>query len=66
MKLSTIRRRDSDIKIAYETVGDEAAEPFLFLHGLGAGRVQSTKSLTALNDHLLIAPDMRDPRPDGY
>lgn len=58
MKLSTIEREHTDIKIAYETVGDDEAEPFLFLHGLGAGRAQTTKSLTALNSHLVVAPDM--------
>ena len=58
MNFSTIERNNTGIKIAYETIGNKKAEPFLFLHGLGAGREQTTKSLTALHDHLVIAPDM--------
>ena len=58
MELSTIERKDSGIQITYETIGDESAEPLLFLHGLGAGRIQTTRAFTALGNHRLIAPDM--------
>jgi len=56
--VSTIQRKSSKVKIAYETVGNSSAEPLLFLHGLGAGRAQTTSALTDLKDHLVIAPDM--------
>lgn len=56
--ISTIKRKNTDINIAYETVGNAEAKPLLFLHGLGAGRAQTTSALTDLADHLVIAPDM--------
>jgi len=54
----TINRKDSDVKIAYEVIGNEGAEPLLFLHGLGAGRAQTTAAMTDLEKHRVIAPDM--------
>ncbi len=58
MNFSTIERKNTCIKIAYETLGNTSAEPFLFLHGLGAGRAQTTRAFTELSGHLVIAPDM--------
>jgi len=54
----TNQRKNSKVSIAYETIGDAEAAPLLFLHGLGAGRAQTTSALTELKDHLVIAPDM--------
>ena len=54
----TNQRKNTKLSIAYETIGDEGAEPLLFLHGLGSGRGQTTSALTELKDHLVIAPDM--------
>lgn len=59
MSLEKINRQGSDVKIAYEVIG-EAGEgyPLAFMHGLGAGRAQTTSALTSLRDTMLIAPDM--------
>jgi len=55
---TTIQRPNTDVKIAYETIGNQGDEPLLFLHGLGAGRAQTTSALTDLTGHCVIAPDM--------
>jgi pimeloyl-ACP methyl ester carboxylesterase len=44
--------------LSYDTLGSSEAEPLVFLHGLGAGKVQTTSALTGLKDHFLIAPDL--------
>ncbi len=51
-----IQRVDSETRIAYESIGTGA--PLLFLHGLGAGRAQTTSALTNLPQQQVIAPDM--------
>ncbi|MGJ8655891.1 MAG: alpha/beta fold hydrolase [Akkermansiaceae bacterium] len=57
--MAKIKRQGSDVEIAYEVIG-KAGEgyPLAFMHGLGAGRAQTTSALTSLRDTLLIAPDM--------
>ncbi|MGC6427134.1 MAG: alpha/beta fold hydrolase [Akkermansiaceae bacterium] len=44
--------------LSFETLGSENAEPLIFLHGLGAGKSQTTSALTELSDHRVIAPDL--------
>lgn len=44
--------------LTYSTIGSPDSEPLVFLHGLGAGKEQTTGALTNLPDHYLIAPDM--------
>jgi pimeloyl-ACP methyl ester carboxylesterase len=56
MSVSKIKRRGSDVEIAFEIIGQ--GDPLLFIHGLGAGRAQTTSALTALTNRMLIAPDM--------
>jgi len=56
MSVHTIKREGSDVEITYEVIGE--GYPLAFMHGLGAGRAQTTSALTALNDTMLIAPDM--------
>ncbi len=57
--MEKVVRQGSDVEIAYEVMGDkEGGYPFIFMHGLGAGRTQTTSALTSLRDTMLIAPDM--------
>jgi len=56
MSVLKIKRADSQIEIAYEVIGE--GYPLAFMHGLGAGRAQTTSALTALDNTQLIAPDM--------
>ncbi len=56
MNFSQYQRPRSDVQLAYEIRGE--GSPLVFIHGLGAGRAQTTSALTALNDRMLIAPDM--------
>ncbi len=56
MSVSKIKRQGSDVEIAYEVIGE--GYPLAFVHGLGAGRAQTTSALTSLGDTMLIAPDM--------
>lgn len=44
--------------LTYSTLGSPNAEPLVFLHGLGAGKEQTTSGLPDLPDHSLIAPDL--------
>lgn len=44
--------------LSFDTLGPEAAEPLVFLHGLGAGKIQTTTGLPDLRNTRLIAPDM--------
>jgi pimeloyl-ACP methyl ester carboxylesterase len=44
--------------LSYDTLGSSDLEPLIFLHGLGAGRFQITSSLTLLENHCLITPDL--------
>ncbi|MEN8784863.1 MAG: alpha/beta hydrolase [Akkermansiaceae bacterium] len=44
--------------LSYDTLGPGSAEPLIFLHGLGAGRIQITSGLIDLENVRLIAPDM--------
>ena len=44
--------------LCYETIGSDSAEPLVFLHGLGSGKIQTTSALTDLTDHRLIAVDL--------
>ena len=44
--------------LSYDTLGSPDSEPLIFLHGLGAGKSQTTSALTALDDHYLVAPDL--------
>ena len=56
MSVQKIKRSGSEVEIAYEVIGE--GYPLAFMHGLGAGRAQTTSALTALDDTQLIAPDM--------
>jgi len=56
VSVSKIKRQGSDVEIAYEVTGE--GYPLAFVHGLGAGRAQTTSALTSLRDTMLIAPDM--------
>ncbi|MFT5905426.1 MAG: pimeloyl-ACP methyl ester carboxylesterase [Cryomorphaceae bacterium] len=56
MSVSKIKRRGSDVEISYEVTGEGC--PLAFMHGLGAGRAQTSSALTSLRDTMLIAPDM--------
>ncbi len=59
MSVSKIKRQGSDVEIAYEVIGQGGeGYPLAFMHGLGAGRAQTTSALTSLLDTMLIAPDM--------
>lgn len=44
--------------LRYVTTGSPSAKPLVFLHGLGAGRAQTTSSLSSLENLRLIAPDL--------
>ncbi|MBT8036753.1 MAG: alpha/beta hydrolase [Verrucomicrobiae bacterium] len=44
--------------LTYRTIGQPSHKPLLFLHGLGAGAVQTTSAFPALPNTYLIAPDM--------
>ena len=44
--------------LSYDTLGPDTAPPLVFLHGLGAGRTQTTKGLPDLANTRLVAPDM--------
>lgn len=44
--------------LAYETLGSPDSEPFVFLHGLGAGKIRTKAGLCDLKDLHLIAPDL--------
>ena len=44
--------------LAYDTLGSPDAEPLIFLHGLGAGKIQTTSGLPHLENVHLIAPDL--------
>ena len=56
MSVQKIKRAGSEVEIAYEVIGE--GYPLAFMHGLGAGRTQTTSALTSLNNTQLIAPDM--------
>ncbi len=56
MSVRYIKRQDSEVEIAYETSGE--GYPLAFMHGLGAGRAQTTSALTSLDNTLLISPDI--------
>jgi pimeloyl-ACP methyl ester carboxylesterase len=56
MSVSKIKRQGSDVETIYEIIGEGA--PLVFIHGLGAGRAQTTSALTSLRNRMLIAPDM--------
>jgi len=58
MSVAKIKRQGSNVDIAYEILGQEDGYPLIFMHGLGAGRAQTTSALTSLNNTMLIAPDM--------
>ncbi|MCP5536373.1 MAG: alpha/beta hydrolase [Akkermansiaceae bacterium] len=44
--------------LSYQTIGNPADTPLLFLHGLGAGASQTTSAFPSLPGTHLIAPDM--------
>jgi pimeloyl-ACP methyl ester carboxylesterase len=44
--------------LSFETLGPSDGEPLVFLHGLGAGRTQTTSGLNNLPGLHIIAPDM--------
>lgn len=44
--------------LSYDTLGPVDGEPLVFLHGLGAGKSQTTSGLNDLPGYHLIAPDM--------
>ena len=44
--------------LAYQTLGNPADPPVVFLHGLGAGASQTTSALTELPGRYVVAPDM--------
>jgi len=44
--------------LSYDTLGPNSAEPLVFLHGLGAGKIKTTAILPDLENLHLIAPDM--------
>lgn len=44
--------------LSYDTVGSPNDEPLVFLHGLGAGKSQTTKGLDNLPGIYVIAPDL--------
>lgn len=44
--------------LAYQTSGEPAHPPYLFLHGLGSGANQTISALAGLPNRYLIAPDM--------
>ncbi len=46
------------MRLSYQTIGSASDSPLLFLHGLGAGSVQTTSAFTHLDGHYVIAPDM--------
>lgn len=56
MSLQTLKRSGSSVDIAFEVYGE--GYPLAFMHGLGAGRAQTTSALTALENTQVIAPDM--------
>lgn len=56
MSVAKIKRANSEVEITYEVIGD--GYPLAFMHGLGAGRAQTTSALTSLENTQLIAPDM--------
>ncbi|NWK54620.1 alpha/beta hydrolase [Verrucomicrobiaceae bacterium N1E253] len=43
---------------AFQTLGNPNDPPLLFLHGLGAGKIQTTSAFPSLPHCFLIAPDM--------
>ncbi len=44
--------------LSYDTLGPADGEPLVFLHGLGAGKSQTTSGLNDLPGFSLIAPDL--------
>mgnify|MGYP000442239172 CR=1 FL=1 len=44
--------------LSYDILGLDSAEPLVFLHGLGAGKIQTTSGLLGLENIRLITPDM--------
>lgn len=44
--------------LSYNTLGSPDSEPLVFLHGLGAGKIQTTSGLPHLKNLHLIAPDL--------
>jgi len=46
------------VLISYQTIGNPADTPLVFLHGLGAGASQTTSAFANLPGRYLIAPDM--------
>lgn len=56
MSVNKIKRQGSEVEIAYEVSGE--GYPLAFMHGLGAGRAQTTSALTSLQDTKLISPDL--------
>ncbi len=56
MSVQTLKRSGSNVEIAFEVYGE--GYPLAFMHGLGAGRAQTTSALTDLENTTVIAPDM--------
>ncbi|MBK1830849.1 alpha/beta hydrolase [Verrucomicrobiaceae bacterium R5-34] len=44
--------------LSYQTTGNQNDTPLIFLHGLGAGSVQTTSAFPHLENNFVIAPDM--------
>jgi pimeloyl-ACP methyl ester carboxylesterase len=44
--------------LAYDTLGSPDAEPLVFLHGLGAGKLRTFSGLPFLESLYLVAPDL--------
>lgn len=44
--------------LSYDTLGSPESAPLVFLHGLGAGKIQTTSGLPNLENIHLIAPDL--------
>lgn len=44
--------------LSYDTLGSPDSEPLVFLHGLGAGKIQTISGLPHLENLHLIAPDL--------
>jgi len=44
--------------LSYQTTGSSNNTPLIFLHGLGAGSLQTTSAFPELKGHYVIAPDM--------
>ena len=46
------------MSLAYQTIGDPADSPFVFLHGLGGSASRTTGALNDLRGRFLVAPDL--------